>query len=117
MSKQLTFYALGISYKKADAAMRGKFSLNSQAKETLLMQAKANGLTALLLTSTCNRTEIYGFASHSSQLIHLLCNNSKGTLEEFDSYSYVYKNHPIREYHMAHTRGDFAHVSSWNGIG
>ncbi len=93
MSKQLTFYALGISYKKADAAMRGKFSLNSQAKETLLMQAKANGLTALLLTSTCNRTEIYGFASHSSQLIHLLCNNSKGTLEEFDSYSYVYKNH------------------------
>lgn len=92
MSKQLTFYALGISYKKADAEMRGKFSLNSQAKETLLLQAKVEGLEALLVTSTCNRTEIYGFAEHPYQLIKLLCENSKGSVEEFQEYSYIYKN-------------------------
>ena len=92
MSKQLTFYALGISYKKADAAMRGKFSLSSQAKQSLLLQAKTDNLEALLLTSTCNRTEIYGFAEHPYQLIKLLCENSNGSVEEFQEYSYIYKN-------------------------
>lgn len=92
MSKQLTFYALGISYKKADAAMRGKFSLNSQAKQALLLQAKTDNIEALLLTSTCNRTEIYGFAEHPYQLIKLLCENSNGSVEEFQEYSYIYKN-------------------------
>ena len=92
MSKSLTFYALGISYKKADAVMRGKFSLNSQAKQALLLQAKNEGLDALLVTSTCNRTEIYGFAEHPYQIIKLLCENSNGTVEEFEHYSYIYKN-------------------------
>lgn len=92
MSKQLTFYALGISYKKADAAMRGKFSLSSQAKQSLLLQAKTDNIEALLLTSTCNRTEIYGFAEHPYQLIKLLCENSNGSVEEFQKYSYIYKN-------------------------
>ena len=92
MSKQLTFYALGISYKKADAAMRGKFSLSSQAKQSLLLQAKTDNIEALLLTSTCNRTEIYGFAEHPYQLIKLLCENSNGSVEEFQEYSYIYKN-------------------------
>ena len=92
MSKQLTFYALGISYKKADAAMRGKFSLNSQAKQALLLQAKTDNIEALLLTSTCNRTEIYGFAEHPYQLIKLLCENSNGSVEEFQEYAYIYKN-------------------------
>ena len=93
MSKLLTFYALGISYKKADAVMRGKFSLNSQAKQSLLLQAKNEGLEALLVTSTCNRTEIYGFAEHPYQIIKLLCENSNGSVEEFEHYSYIYKNH------------------------
>ena len=92
MSKQLTFYALGISYKKADAAMRGKFSLSTQAKQAVLLQAKTNTIEALLLTSTCNRTEIYGFAEHPYQLIQLLCENSNGSVEEFQEYSYIYKN-------------------------
>ena len=38
--KTTTFYAVGLSYKKADAAMRGKFSLDAQAKINLLAQAK-----------------------------------------------------------------------------
>lgn len=92
MSKHTSFYALGISYKKADAAMRGKFSLDAQAKSTLLIQAEAEGIEALLVTSTCNRTEIYGFAQHPYQLIKLLCENSKGTVEEFQEIAYIYKN-------------------------
>ena len=92
MLKPLTFYALGISYKKADAAMRGKFSLSSPAKNSLLVQAKNEGIEALLVTSTCNRTEIYGFAEHPYQIIKLLCENTAGTVEEFQEFSYIYKN-------------------------
>lgn len=92
MSKHATFYALGLSYKKADAEIRGKFSLDTKAKSTLLIQAEAEGIEALLVTSTCNRTEIYGFAQHPYQLIKLLCENSKGTVEEFQEVAYIYKN-------------------------
>jgi glutamyl-tRNA reductase len=92
MSKQTSFYALGLSYKKADAAIRGKFSLDAKAKSTLLIQAEAEGIEALLVTSTCNRTEIYGFAQHPYQLIKLLCENSNGTVEEFQEVAYIYKN-------------------------
>jgi glutamyl-tRNA reductase len=98
-AKQTTFYAIGLSYKKADAEIRGKFSLDDTAKTNLLVQAKSNGIESLIITSTCNRTEIYGFAQHPFQLIHLLCENSLGTVEEFQKYAYVYKQKEAL-YHM-----------------
>ena len=91
-AKHPTFYAIGLSYKKADAEMRGKFSLDEQAKISLLNQAKAEGIDNLIVTSTCNRTEIYGFAQHPFQLIKLLCENSQGTVEDFQKVAFVYKN-------------------------
>ena len=91
-AKHPTFYAVGLSYKKADAEMRGKFSLDEQAKTNLLHQAKAEGIDNLIVTSTCNRTEIYGFAQHPFQLIKLLCENSQGTVEDFQKVAFVYKN-------------------------
>lgn len=93
LSKFRTFYAVGLSYKKADAALRGKFSLDAQAKTKLLEQAKEEGIDSIIVTSTCNRTEIYGFADHPFQLIKLLCENSQGTVEEFQRVAYVHKNH------------------------
>jgi glutamyl-tRNA reductase len=92
ISKHSTFYAVGLSYKKADAEMRGKFSLDDNAKDNVLAQAKVEGIEALIVTSTCNRTEIYGFAQHPFQLIKLLCENSQGTVEDFQKVAYVYKN-------------------------
>ncbi len=89
--KHNTFYAIGLSYKKADAEMRGRFSLDANAKENLLNQAKREGIEAMVVTSTCNRTEIYGFAQHPFQLIKLLCENSLGTVEDFQKVAYVYK--------------------------
>ncbi|BCY27904.1 glutamyl-tRNA reductase [Flavobacterium okayamense] len=90
--KQLTFYVVGLSYKKADAEIRGKFSLDDNGKNNLLNQAKEEGIESLFSISTCNRTEIYGFAQHPFQLIKLLCDNSLGTVEDFQNYAYIYKN-------------------------
>lgn len=92
MTNHTSFYALGISYKKADAVMRGKFSLDTHKKTTVLIQAEAEGIEAILVTSTCNRTEIYGFANHPYELIKLICANSQGSVEEFQEYGYIYKN-------------------------
>jgi len=86
------FYAVGLSYKKADAVVRGKFSLDEKAKQNVLLQAKEEGIPSLIVTSTCNRTEIYGFAEHPFQLIKLICENSNGTVEEFQKVGFVYKN-------------------------
>ena len=91
-AKHLSFYAIGLSYKKADAEMRGKFSVDAHSKLNLLHQAKIEGIDSLIVTSTCNRTEIYGFAEHPFQLIKLLCENSNGTVEDFQKVAYVYKN-------------------------
>ncbi|HJY12697.1 MAG TPA: glutamyl-tRNA reductase, partial [Flavobacterium sp.] len=77
---------------KADAAIRGKFSLDTKAQSDVLLQAKAEGIESLIVTSTCNRTEIYGFANHPYELIKLLCQNSKGSVEEFQQVAYIYKN-------------------------
>ncbi|WP_158730148.1 MULTISPECIES: glutamyl-tRNA reductase [unclassified Flavobacterium] len=92
-SKHQYFYAVGLSYKKADAEIRGKFSLDGVAKTRLLEQAKNEGIESLIVTSTCNRTEIYGFAEHPFQLIKLICENSQGSVESFQKVGFVYKNH------------------------
>ena len=92
ISKHNSFYTIGLSYKKADAHIRGKFSLDESSIDNLLKQAKAQDIDGLLVTSTCNRTELHGFAQHPFQLIKLLCDNTQGTLEDFQEVAYVYKN-------------------------
>ena len=91
-NKHVYFYAIGLSYKKADASLRGLFAIDQAARTLVLQQAKNEGIEHLLLSSTCNRTEIYGFAEHPYQLIKLLCDNSKGSVEAFQEVGYIYKN-------------------------
>jgi glutamyl-tRNA reductase len=98
ISKHSTFYVVGLSYKKADADIRGKFSLDDVGKKNVLKQAQQEGVESLLVTSTCNRTEIYGFAQHPFQLIKLLCDNSQGTVEDFQKVAYIYKNQEAVRY-------------------
>ncbi|TRZ45951.1 glutamyl-tRNA reductase [Robertkochia solimangrovi] len=92
-SKHNSFYTVGISYKKADAGVRGQFSMDEETVVNLLRQAKSSGIEGLMVISTCNRTELFGFAQHPFQLIQLLCGNSNGTVEQFQSIGYVYKNY------------------------
>ncbi|WP_124979303.1 glutamyl-tRNA reductase [Nonlabens xiamenensis] len=90
--RPFSFYAIGVSYRKADAEMRGAFSLSPAATDKVLKQARSEGIPSLAVISTCNRTELYGFAQHPFQLIKLLCEHSHGTVEEFEKIAYVYKN-------------------------
>ena len=90
--RQEHFYNIGVSYKKADAKSRGKFSLTKENQIALLNLSKDKGFEGDFIISTCNRTEISGFALRPCQLIELLCEFSEGTIEEFAKISNVYKN-------------------------
>lgn len=87
-----SFYVIGISYKKADAKLRGLFNLSPTKKANLLNQAKSLGIEGLLTTSTCNRTEVYGLVKEPSILVNLLCENTDGNKESFDKVAYTFKN-------------------------
>ena len=89
---QLKFYNVGLSYKKADVNVRGVFNVTKEDQVLLLKEAKENGCEGLFVVSTCNRTEISGFAKHPFELISLLVKYSKGNLEDFINVSNVYKN-------------------------
>jgi glutamyl-tRNA reductase len=90
--RQEHFYNIGVSYKKADANTRGKFSLSKENQVSLLKLSKERGYKGVFIISTCNRTEISGFAERPCQLIELLCEFSEGTIQEFSKVSNVYKN-------------------------
>ena len=85
-------YNVGLSYKKADVKMRGAFSVSKENQKLLLKEATANGINGIFVLSTCNRTEITGFAKHPFELISLLVKYSNGSVEDFINVSNVYKN-------------------------
>ncbi len=86
------FYNVGLSYKKADVKMRGAFSITKENQKLLLIAAKEKGIDGIFVLSTCNRTEITGFAKHPFELISLLVEFSNGNVEDFINVSNVYKN-------------------------
>ncbi|MDB5197599.1 MAG: hemA, partial [Flaviaesturariibacter sp.] len=83
------FFVAGINYKKSDAAVRGQFAISSDQYSTILERAALQGLNELFIVSTCNRTEIYGFAHCSHQLVDLLCSETVGDAATFTKAAYI----------------------------
>jgi glutamyl-tRNA reductase len=83
------FFIAGINYKKTDAAIRGQFAISTEQYEKILTLAPTHHLHELFILSTCNRTEIYGFAEEPSQLINLLCTQTTGDPATFSDIAYV----------------------------
>ena len=85
-----TFHCVGLSYKKADEAIRGLFSLGKDQQVALLDDARQVGIQSLFIISTCNRTELYGEAPSAEALVSLLCAHTRGTQQEFMQYAYLH---------------------------
>jgi len=83
------FYIVGINYKKTDAAIRGQFAISNEQYAKLLSHAPSYHLSDLFVLSTCNRTEIYGFADSARHLADLLCSATTGQRETFMDLAYV----------------------------
>ncbi|WP_046758695.1 glutamyl-tRNA reductase [Kordia jejudonensis] len=93
ISRHNSFYCVGLSYQKAEAHIRGKFSLPETNQASILETIRIENIgDGALIISTCNRTEIYGFAQRPCQFIKLLCDYSNGTAEEFQKVAYIHEN-------------------------
>ncbi len=93
VSKFPHFFAVGISYEKANAKTRGLFSLGHEQKINLIDESKQLGLEGVMVVSTCNRTEIYGFANQVETYIDLLCKHSKGNTKLFGKVGYMFTDY------------------------
>ncbi len=82
------FFLSGINYKKTDGSVRGMYAINTDQYASLLELSSGYGVKELFVLSTCNRTEIYGFAEDVSSLSELLCTQTDGSLEEFNEKAY-----------------------------
>ncbi len=85
------FFVVGINYRKTDAAIRGQFAIGSEQYEKILALSPSFNVSELFVLSTCNRTEIYGFADNSAHLASLLCTQTTGMLDAFLELAYVRK--------------------------
>ena len=83
------FFIAGINYKKTDASLRGQFAINNDQYANITALAPAKGLSEFFILSTCNRTEIYGFAENVSQLIDILCSQTIGSIQAFNQLCYI----------------------------
>lgn len=92
------FVVAGINYKKSDATVRGMYAINSGQYASILGMAPDYGVSELFVLSTCNRTEIYGFAEDPSLLCELLCTQTAGELTDFKEIAYVKKGNEAIEH-------------------
>jgi glutamyl-tRNA reductase len=83
------FYIVGINYKKTNAEVRGYFAINKDQNERIFQMARQSHIQEFFILSTCNRTEIYGFAENPMQLVDLVCSQTSGSTEEFLELAYV----------------------------
>jgi len=84
------FKVVGISYKKANEEIRGKFSLSDARQSRLLNLFHQNKINGFII-STCNRTEIYTLVDNVTKIFNLWNDVTESTLQDLVDFTYVYE--------------------------
>lgn len=79
------FVVVGLSYKKANEKIRGKFSLSEQQQKEILTSASSENSDGFII-STCNRTEIYALADDVEDIYRKWNSVTHTTLDELKDY-------------------------------
>ena len=84
---------IGVNHRTAPVEVRERFAISEKnLPEALQRLVKAPGITEGLIVSTCNRVEILaGMSNGSCDLRAFLCEYFKVDRDEFDSYSYEFR--------------------------
>jgi glutamyl-tRNA reductase len=82
------FYLVGVNFQKTDTQHRSLFSITSAKNEEAYTQSSPC-LQHFMILSTCNRTEIYGFAPCEYVLLAFMKSLSGATHEEISSNFYI----------------------------
>ncbi len=83
------FRIVGVNYKKSDAAVRGLFAVNQEQYGRLVATAADYGVSDFFILSTCNRTEIYGFAESDIHMMRFVSSVCAGDEATFAGMSYT----------------------------
>ena len=86
------FFAIGVSYEKADAETRGKFAFFPESVEKFANEGKELGIENFFVVSTCNRSEFYGFSDDAETMMNLYCKFTNGTIQEMKNVVSIYEN-------------------------
>jgi len=79
------FVVVGLSYKKANEKIRGKFSLSEQQQKEILTSASSENSNGFII-STCNRTEIYALADDIEDIYKKWNSVTHTTIDELIDY-------------------------------
>lgn len=88
MNAVSSFFLSGISYRKSDAGTRGLFAISQEKLDSVFQSAMDRGINECFVLSTCNRTEIYGFAPSIEILQEIICSATEGSVEQFREIAY-----------------------------
>ncbi|MBX6379803.1 MAG: glutamyl-tRNA reductase [Thermoflavifilum aggregans] len=84
------FFCCGINHTISDTSTRSLYAINHSQYQQLLDLAREKHLSELFVLSTCNRTEIYGFAPDAGSLMALVGEVSRGGKDLFAQIAYTY---------------------------
>lgn len=62
------FLVAGVNYKKTTINIRSRFSISEESIKEIYAQFKEDGRTNIIILSTCNRTEIYGYGISEDEI-------------------------------------------------
>lgn len=83
------FFVAGVSFRKTNISLRSKFSLTPHHCSSIYASTHADYFQHYFILSTCNRTEIYGFAPCKYVLYSLLQQHGNVPPEELNQYVYA----------------------------
>ena len=84
--KTANFAVLSISFEKADAETRGKFSFFEENIKHFVQEIHDQNLGDAFVVSTCNRTEIYTTTQNYLLIAELYCKTINVSLTDFMQY-------------------------------
>lgn len=92
------FCVAGINYHSANTDVRGLFAITKEDFTRIAEKARQLHLRSVFVVSTCNRTEIYGYAEHVNLLAQLLTAHTKGSLDSFLEHAYLLSGAPALQH-------------------
>lgn len=90
--KTANFAVLSVSFEKADAETRGKFSFFDDNIKNFVTEIHDQSLGDAFVVSTCNRTEIYTTSQNYLLIAELYCKTVGVSLSEFMQYVNILKH-------------------------
>lgn len=89
MIQPLTFLVAGISFKKTDIRLRSKFAFTPDQCSYIYAETKTDCFQHYFILSTCNRTEVYGFAPCKYVLHAFFQQHTNASTEEVNQFVYA----------------------------